>query len=106
MKRIENPVRFLMDNGILFEVNRQVLHPLGLQLDIEVDEEGRVTSLELLDNRDSPEPIFFNADQFEEGRAKYEKYMQDQGKRNVQKRRQLGMVIQTGPNLPHHLHED
>ena len=106
MKTIENPVQFLMDNGVLFEVNRQVLHPLGLQLDIEVDDEGRVTRFDLLDNRDSPEPIFFTPEDFEEGRSKYESYMHDHGKRNIQKRRQIGMVIQTGPNLPHHLHED
>lgn len=106
MKTIENPVQFLMENGILFEMNRQVLHPLGLQIVIEVDDEGRVTTFDLLDNRESPEPIFFTSDEFEEGRGKYEQYMQDQGKRNIQKRRQLGMVIQTGPNLPRHLHED
>lgn len=105
MKTIEDPVHFLVDHGLLFELNRQILHPLGLQLGIETDE-GGVSRLELLDNRDSPEPIFFTAEEFEEGRARYEGYMRDHGRRNIQKRRRIGTVIQTGPDLPHHLHED
>jgi len=30
--------------------------------------------------------------------------MDEHGRRNIQKRRQMGMVIQTGPNLPRHFH--
>lgn len=102
--RIEKPARFLVDQGILFEINRQVLHPLGLELDLEIEEDGAVCELVLQDNRSSPEPIYFTTEEFEEGREKYERYMKKHGRRNIQKRRQIGMVIQTGPNLPHHIH--
>jgi hypothetical protein len=103
--RIENPVQFLVDNGILFEMNRQVLHPLGLELHFHMDDEGRVTDIELLDNRSSPEAIYFSPEAFDEGRHRYEEYLHEHGRRNMQKRRRLGMVIQTGPNLPYHFHE-
>lgn len=105
LKTIENPVEFLKDNGILFEINRQVLHPLGLELQIHLNEERRITGIDLLDNRENPQPIFFPPETFTEGRAKYEQYLRECGRRNIQKRRQLGVVIQTGPNLPHQFHD-
>ena len=79
---------------------------LGLELHFELDPEGHIASMELLDNRDSAEPIVFSPEEFEEGRQKYERYMQKHGRRNIKKRRQIGMVIQTGPNLPHHIHPE
>lgn len=100
LPKIENPVQFLVDNGILFEVNRQVLHPLGLELHFRLNEEGRITAIDLYDNRNSPHPISFSPEAFDAGREKYEEYLNDHGRRNMQKRRKLGMVIQTGPNAP------
>lgn len=102
---IADPVQFLIDNGILFEINRQVLHPLGLELHFHLNEEGRITGIDLEDNRPSPEPIYFSPEAFEEGREKFQRYMAEAGRRNMQKRRQLGMVIQTGPNLPRQFHD-
>lgn len=105
MLKIENPVEFMRNNGILFEMNRQVLHPLGLELHIHLDENGKVTGIDLLDNRENTDPIFFSPEAYAEGREKYETYLKEHGRRNIQKRRQLGMVIQTGPNLPHQFHD-
>ncbi|MBT8402621.1 MAG: hypothetical protein KJP18_02110 [Gemmatimonadetes bacterium] len=95
--KIDNPVEFLIDNGILFEVNRQVLHPLGLELHFRLDDDGRITAIDLLDNREGEQPISFAQGDFAAGRARYEKYLADHGRRTMQKRRMLGMVIQTGP---------
>lgn len=103
---VAKPAVFLEENGILFEINRQVLHPLGLELHLTCGEDGELARLEIVDNRGRADPIFFPAEAFDDGREKYERYMAEQGRRNVQKRRQIGMVIQTGPNLPHHIHED
>ena len=98
--KIENPVEFLRENGILFEINRQVLHPLGLELDFVQDDEGGITGIELEDNRDQPDPIGFPPEAFNEGRDRYEDYLAARGRDNIQKRRRLGMVIQTGPTVP------
>lgn len=102
---VDDPAVFLEESGVLFEINRQVLHPLGLELHLTPGDDGERARLEIVDNRDSPEPIFFASEAFDEGREKFERYMAEHGRRNVQKRRQIGMVIQTGPNLPHHIHE-
>jgi hypothetical protein len=102
---IDKPAHFLKDQGILFEINRHVLHPLGLELALTCDEDGELVRLEILDNRTTEGPIFFSSEAFEEGRQKFEQYMAEHGRRNIQKRRQMGMVIQTGPNLPRHFHE-
>jgi len=105
ISKIENPVEFMRNNGILFEMNRQVLHPLGLELHFHLDENGKITGIDLLDNRENPDPIFFSPEAYTEGRETYEVYLKEHGRRNIQKRRQLGMVIQTGPNLPHQFHD-
>ena len=97
LPKIENPVEFLIDHGILFEMNRQVLHPLGLELHFRLDDDGRITAIDLLDNRGGEQPISFSQEDFAAGRARYEAYLADHGRRNMQKRRQVGMVIQTGP---------
>lgn len=103
MNQIDRPVRFLVENGILFELNRQLLHPLGMQLKIQLAEQGDACRLELVDNRDSPTPITFSPEEYEQGREQYQRYMQEHGKANMQKRRRVGAVIQTGPNVVHHI---
>lgn len=46
--------------GLLHEVNRQILHPLGLALEIvEDDETGKVSFGQVWDYREDPEGISF-----------------------------------------------
>lgn len=104
-KKIDQPGRFLEENGILFEINRQVLHPLGMELSFEFDEEGDLCRIVLRDNRDSEGPIYFTPAEFLEGRDKYETYLEEHGRRNIQKRRRIGVVIQTGPTTHMSLRE-
>jgi len=98
--KIDNPVEFLRENGILFEINRQVLHPLGLAVDVRLDDSGGIAEVELTDNRDHPDAICFSAEEFNDGRSRYGDYLAARGRQNIQKRRRLGMVVQTGPNVP------
>jgi hypothetical protein len=100
LPKTENPVEFLVENGVLFEMNRQVLHPLGLELHFRLNDEGRLTAIDLLDNREGAQPISFSPEAFDAGRARYEQYLKEHGRRNMLKRRKVGMVIQTGPNAP------
>lgn len=99
--KIENPVDFLRDSGILFEINRQVLHPLGMELHLRPDDDGGIGGIDLEDNRGEADPICFTAEDFNEGRTRYEDYLAEHGRENIQKRRRLGMVIQTGPGVPY-----
>jgi len=48
--------------GYLQEVNRLFLHPLGLALDVKIDEDGTETLGDVWDARDNPEGILFAFD--------------------------------------------
>lgn len=67
------PLQFLKENGLLFEVNRTVLHPLGLTL--QVGDDGKVELLQTTD----PAGMVFTADTFVEGEAKLLEYMNREG---------------------------
>lgn len=41
MSAIKNFPKFLVDNGLVFEINRKVLHPLGLAMIVDVDPKNR-----------------------------------------------------------------
>lgn len=47
------------DRGYLAEVNRQVLHPLGLALVLRCHGDGEVTFVGVLDCRDDAEGIYY-----------------------------------------------
>ena len=46
--------------GYLAEVNRRLLHPLGLALAITLDKSGVPIALEVQDHRDDPEGVYFD----------------------------------------------
>ena len=97
MRTIDHPVQFLVDNGLLFEINRQVLHPLGLELRLRPRQGDQPGSIEIVDNRDNPQPLVFTPEQYNKGRASYEAYLGAHGRKNIKKRRQMGVKVQTGP---------
>jgi len=58
--KITNPAKFIQDTGILGEINRTILHPLGLALAVNVDaEEGDVQPFSILETAD-PEGFVFD----------------------------------------------
>jgi hypothetical protein len=76
-------VKEFCDLGLLQEVNRQVLHPLGVALSVFVDEDGNESFSDIWDCRDDPEGIAFGDQNLEpkafkvdqEMRARYGKRM-------------------------------
>lgn len=52
-------LREFQDAGYLSEVNRQVLHPLGLALAVMHDDDGEVTGWGVYDDREDPEGWYF-----------------------------------------------
>ncbi len=62
VKRID--IKEFRDKGFLQEANRQFFHPLGLALEVIIDDDtGEVTSLGgVWDYRDDPEGMFFGKD--------------------------------------------
>ena len=94
IKRVPNPGVFLLETGLLYEINRTILHPLGLALEVEIDKDGsRVGGL--WDFRDDPEGIIYGKKMLEAGEAKYMKYMKSVGVAKMKSREAaLGFVVQ------------
>jgi hypothetical protein len=86
----------LLDWGLIFEINRKVLHPFGLALAVEVDGMSKVSfSSEVWDYRDDPEGIRFAPEVFEHGQDKYLKFLDEQGYNALTSRKEsLGYIEQ------------
>jgi hypothetical protein len=96
MKRIKKPIEFLLENGLLFEINRRVLHPLGLALEVEIDDDGKVIIGSIWDCRSDPEGVLFSPDTWQSGKDKIDKYMEDCGNAAVKSRQEIfGFLEQT-----------
>jgi len=49
-----------VQEGILQEVNRRLLHPMGLALEVTVESDGSMSLSGIWDYRDNPEGIIYN----------------------------------------------
>lgn len=79
--------------GLLQEINRLILHPLGLAMAVDMDDDGTETLLGVYDNRQDPEGWYFaglTADEVARGEALQE--LRD--KRAPARIAALGYVIQ------------
>jgi len=59
--------------GYLQEVNRQFLHPLGLALEVKINDEGEESLGGIWDYRDDPEGMMFGAGTINKDKAYYVK---------------------------------
>lgn len=103
IKYVQDPVKLLLDSGLLFEINRRILHPFGLALAIEcptTDEEkeaaAKTTSVQasIWDCRDDPEGITFDMDGLIDGENKLAGTVLQNQARLEKRRELLGYVIQ------------
>jgi hypothetical protein len=82
-KVVPRPGNFLIDTGLLFEINRMVLHPLGYALAMTVDAANNVLEFSIWDSHEDPEGLVFSKETFEQGRSKLYKFMRQQGDNRV-----------------------
>lgn len=105
MVNIKDPANFLCDSGLLFEINRRILHPMGLALAVQFPDDGELdpsletATINILDNRNDPEGWVFDEETLTEGQAKLEKFVAENGivQKLMTRRAQLGFVTQTIP---------
>lgn len=96
VERITEVSDFLLKTGLLFEINRKVLHPLGLALEVSVDGEDATVSA-IWDCRKDPEGVLFDDKTFKFGSKKLESYMKKRGTKALRSRQdKLGFIEQTG----------
>lgn len=100
IKYISNPTQFLIDSGLLFAINQNVLHPLGLALAVnEGEEAGTSGEISIWDCRKDPEGILYGDKTFSSGTDKYEKFMQEFGLKKLKEREDLlGYLVQNFPD--------
>ena len=99
MEKKTLPLEFLLETGLLFEINRKILHPLGLALSLYLNDKGEVFDMEILDMRDDEEGVRYSDDTYAIGCDKFFKYMEAHGKKAIHGRfKKLGYILQ-GENV-------
>lgn len=107
IKYIKNPIQFLRDSGLLFEINRTLLHPLGIAMSVQLPLEGEENTkdgvISLWDSTDDPEGIVYGHETFLSGAERYMNYMDEVGDPKLAERfDELGYYIQSIPD-PHYI---
>ena len=59
-------IKEFLDEGYLREVNRQFFHPLGLALEVLIDEDDKHTISGIWDYREDPEGMLFGDDLYDD----------------------------------------
>lgn len=96
IKRID--IKEFREVGFLQEANRLFFHPLGLALEVVVDDDGAESLGGVWDYRDDPEGIVYGADTIDAGKARYVAECSDA---HADARRALfGAVIQPVDGVP------
>lgn len=71
-------IKEFREKGYLLEANRQFFHPLGLALEINVDENGNEVLGGIWDYRDDPEGILYDENLVKSKKAKEKKEFVEQ----------------------------
>jgi hypothetical protein len=92
------PLSKLQDSGLIFEINRQILNPLGMMLEVRRDASNvsnPVDTLVLYESPDS-EGILFTPESFSDGVSRFNLYMKKEGEARVMSRmKTTGFLRQT-----------
>lgn len=84
---MNNFAKFMLDNGLVWEINRKVLHPLGLAMIVDVDRNNRrqLKVIDLAETEDK-EGFLYDAEAFEVGKEKFDKFLKKGGQERLDAR--------------------
>lgn len=86
---------FLIETGLLFQINRDILHPVGLALEAIEDENGDFVLKNLWDLREDPEGVVYSQATFESAQLKLNDFYESFGNAKIKEREEvLGYVYQ------------
>lgn len=96
------PIKEFREMGLVQEINRRLLHPLGMALAVEInDVTGREHIVGIIDHRNDPEGMVFADLDTDEAREKYEKVQEEWEKRTQPRASGLGFMVQPiGHTMP------
>lgn len=90
-----NAPEYLESTGILFEINRRYLHPVGLHLEVVTDiNTGELLLNDLLDCREDAEGVLMTEGEFRIGLSRYQKHLQSVRDVMNKRKKVLGFVVQ------------
>jgi len=94
-----DPWKFLSESGLLFEINRAVLHPLGYALTFQQEADGTLLPFGLVDATADTDGMAFEAETFKRGWERHAKWLQEVGAgRHGARLEKYGKVLQTQPH--------
>lgn len=86
---------FLVDSGLLFKINQRILHPFGLAMSVAIHDDGWATFGKIWDYREDVEGMIFEQETLEDGKKKYDDFMEEWGNKKLEERKKfLGYVVQ------------
>lgn len=97
IEKVEDSAKFLHESGLLGEINRMVLHPLGYALTLVKYDDGRV---EFEGLRKTNDPAGYYFDDLSDVADKLTKYFPDIHERMRCRLRQYGFITQPLPITP------
>jgi hypothetical protein len=95
IRKLDNTPKFFLETGLLWKINSDILHPLGLALEVEVSDEGEVKFGDAWDYREDAEGILYGDEDYSKGKARWEQFKKAFADKKLNDRkRALGFVVQ------------
>lgn len=92
---LDQGISLLYNNGLLFAINREILHPFGLAIGVKVEDDGKISGGVLFDHSNNHNGMNFDPPSLIEGAIKYNKFLKETGasKKEI-RRKNLGYILQ------------
>ena len=85
-------IKEFREKGFLQEANRQFFHPLGLALEVEVDNDGNEKLGGIWDYREDPEGMIFGENMIQTDKMEYVEGLRKE--KAITRQNELGYIIQ------------
>lgn len=95
-RKIKDPEKYLEESGLLFHINRTILHPIGLSLMLSLRESPsgeRTTVLELYET-DNPYGYVVGEARFEKQEQIYQEFLETVKPKVAARGSKLGFIVQ------------
>lgn len=86
MIKPDEVIKFLIDNGLIFEINRKVLHPLGLAMFAEVDRSNKKKLILLIQETDDLDGFIYDEEGFNVGKERFNALLEKSGQKRLNER--------------------
>jgi len=101
MKAVKSFPRYLIDKGLIFQINKEVLHKFGLALVVDIDPNNKkqLAITALLETED-PEGFLYETDAYNVGQQNYERFLKKEGQEKLDARKEkYGFLVQESDDV-------